>query len=113
MIWVGWRLQRTETLIVAAILAGMAVLLVPTGLQMAHAFHHDGLSACLGAAPASGTCSDAVGSFTARFNGISNISGWLTLMPGLVGVLFAAPFVLDIENGTYRLAWTQSVTRGR
>src|SRR6185312_8715623 len=57
--------------------------------------------------------SDAVGSFTARFNGVSNISGWLTLMPGLVGVLFAAPFVLDIENGTYRLAWTQSVTRGR
>src|SRR5262249_44118634 len=25
----------------------------------------------------------------------------------------AAPFILDLEHGTYRLAWTQSITRGR
>jgi hypothetical protein len=27
--------------------------------------------------------------------------------------LLAAPFIFDLENGTYRLAWTQSITRGR
>ena len=28
-------------------------------------------------------------------------------------MLLAAPFILDLEHGTYRLAWTQSITRGR
>ena len=46
VIWVGWRQQRTETLIAAAILAAIAALLVPTGLAMASAYHHDGLAAC-------------------------------------------------------------------
>ncbi len=31
----------------------------------------------------------------------------------MIGVALAAPIVLDLENGTYRLAWTQSITRGR
>jgi hypothetical protein len=34
-------------------------------------------------------------------------------VPGLIGVLLAAPFILDLEHRTYRLAWTQSITRGR
>src|SRR5436305_1877495 len=33
--------------------------------------------------------------------------------PGLIGVLLATPFLLELKNGTYRLAWTQSITRGR
>jgi hypothetical protein len=34
-------------------------------------------------------------------------------VPGLIGVLLAAPFIFDLEHGTYRLAWTQSITRSR
>src|SRR5712672_1994999 len=33
--------------------------------------------------------------------------------PMLIGALLAAPIALEIEQGTYRLAWTQSVTRSR
>ena len=47
MIWVGWRQQRTETVIAAAILALLAVLLIPTGIAMISAYNHDGLAACL------------------------------------------------------------------
>ena len=112
MTWVSWRLQRTETLIAAAILALIAVLLVPTGIEMANAYHHDGLSACLTQTSSDG-CSQAVEGFTQRFQGLGSLLGWLTLVPGLIGVLLAAPFVLELENGTYRLAWTQSVTRRR
>ena len=112
MTWVSWRLQRTETLIAAAILVLIAVLLVPTGIEMANAYHHDGLSACLNQTSSDG-CSQAVEGFTQRFQGLSSLLGWLTLVPGLIGVLLAAPFVLELENGTYRLAWTQSVTRRR
>jgi hypothetical protein len=38
---------------------------------------------------------------------------WLNLLPGLFGVLFVAPLVLELEQGTFRLSWTESVTRRR
>jgi hypothetical protein len=113
MIWVGWRQQRTEAAIAAAILALLAAVLVPTGLQMASAYHHDGLSACTGGASIEGACGQAVGAFFARFNQISNFIAWLTLVPGIIGVLLAAPLLVQLEQGTYRLDWTQSITRGR
>ena len=47
MIWVAWRQQRTETLIAAAVLALLAVLLIPTGIEMASRYDHDGLSVSL------------------------------------------------------------------
>jgi hypothetical protein len=112
MIWVGWRQQRTETLIAAGILVLLSALLIPTGLDMASVYHHDGLSACLGAHPSS-LCKQTVQAFGERFRHLGGLLAWFTLVPGLIGVLLAAPFVLDLENGTYRLAWTQSITRRR
>jgi hypothetical protein len=112
MTWVAWRQQRTETLIAAAMLVVIAGLLVPSGLQMISAYHHDGVAACLGHQD-SRVCGGAIDSFTQRFDQIGNMVSWLTLVPGLVGALLAAPFVLDLEHGTYRLVWTQSVTRPR
>ena len=112
MIWVGWRQQRTETLIAAAIFAALAALVVPTGIEMASAYHHDGLSACLGA-HTTDSCSQAIGAFTTRFEPLSNLVAWVTVVPGLLGGLLAAPFLLELESGTYRLAWTQSITRRR
>jgi hypothetical protein len=112
MTWVSWRLQRTETLIAVGILALLAALLIPTGIQMANAYHRDGLSACLSINPGP-TCAQKLGDFQQRFQSLTTLANWFTLIPGLVGVLLAAPFILDLENGTYRLAWTQSITRGR
>lgn len=96
MIWLGWRQQRTEALIALAIIAVLAVLLIPTGISMSSAIHHESVDA-----------------FSARFSSLGNLIGWLTLIPGLIGVLLAAPFVLALEHGTYRLDWTQSVPRQR
>jgi hypothetical protein len=110
--WVSWRLQRTETLIALGILALLAAFLIPTGIQMADAYHHDGLGACL-AVNASPTCANELGAFRQRFQSLIDVSVWFTLVPGLLGVLLAAPFILDLERGTYRLAWTQSITRSR
>jgi len=110
--WVGWRLQRTETFIVVGILALLAALLVPTGIQMANAYHHDGLAACLATSP-NPACANAIGGFRQRFQSLLDLGNWFNLVPGLIGVLLAAPFILDLEHGTYRLAWTQSITRKR
>jgi hypothetical protein len=109
--WVAWRLQRTETLIAAGILVALTLILLPTGLEMAHAYSRDGIGACL--AHPSGACGETVDAFSARFDSTRSLVAWMTLLPGLIGVLLATPFLLDLENGTYRLAWTQSVTRGR
>jgi ABC-type transport system involved in multi-copper enzyme maturation permease subunit len=110
--WVSWRLQRTETLVALGILALLAVFLVPTGIQMANAYHQDGLAACVSAPPGP-ICGQKLGAFEQRFQSLVDLANWFTLVPGLIGVLLAAPFILDLENGTYRLAWTQSITRGR
>ena len=112
MTWVSWRLQRTETLIAVGILALLATLLVPTGIQMANAYHQDGLAACLSINPGP-TCGNELGGFQQRFQALTTLANWFTLIPGLIGVLLAAPFIFDLEHGTYRLAWTQSITRGR
>jgi hypothetical protein len=37
---------------------------------------------------------------------------WLNLLPGLAGVFIGAPLVArEVEDGTWRLAWSQGVTR--
>lgn len=112
MTWVGWRLQRTETAVVVGILALLAALLIPTGISMANAYHNDGLNACraLNVGP---TCAQRIGGFESRFQALTVLANWFTLVPGLIGVLLAAPFILDLEHGTYRLAWTQGITRRR
>jgi hypothetical protein len=109
--WVSWRLQRTETLIALGILALLTALLVPTGIQMANAYHRDGLAACLSIS--NPTCGNKVGDFQQRFQALTTLANWFTLIPGLIGALLAAPFVSDLENRTYRLAWTQSITCNR
>ena len=114
MTWVGWRLQRTETLIAAAVLALLAALLVPTGLIMASAYNHDRLSACVAVGNLdTSNCGQALSAFTQRFEQLGGLFAWFNLVPGLIGVLLAAPLIFELENGTYRLAWTQSITRGR
>ena len=111
MIWLAWRQQRTETLIAAVLLALVVALLVPTGLHMASVYEDDGIAACITSSSAS--CNSTVDSFVARWDSLTNLVGWLNLVPALLGVLIAAPFVLEFERGTFRLSWTQSVTRSR
>jgi len=114
VIWVSWRQQRTETLIAAAVLALLAALLIPTGLHMASVYDHDHLSACVYVGnPQTSSCGQMVAAFTQRFEQLGGLFGWFNLIPGLIGVLLAAPLILELENGTHRLAWTQGITRRR
>jgi hypothetical protein len=112
MIWVGWRQQRVETAIAAAMLVLLAAVAIPVGLHMASVYTHEGLGACIGNVQP-GPCDVSVSSFQSRFNGINILFTWSTLLPALAALLLAAPFVLDLDNGTYRLFWTQSITRRR
>jgi hypothetical protein len=111
MIWLAWRQQRTEALIIALFVAALAALLIPTGIHMANVYDADGVAGCI--ASRSESCNTLLITFQERFHGITSLFNWLQLLPGILGALLAAPLVLELEQGTYRLAWTQSITRRR
>jgi hypothetical protein len=111
VIWLTWRQQRTETLIGALLLVLVAALLVPTGLQIASVYDSEGVGACL--SDPSDACRQTLDAFSSRWDSLVNFVAWLNLVPMLLGALIAAPLVLEFERGTFRLAWTQSVTRDR
>jgi hypothetical protein len=114
MIWLTWRQSRLESLIGVVALALVATWLVWTGLEMNSAYDDEGLAACLAAENPDQACHIAVGDFLQRFNNFQGIMIVPPLcLPFLIGLLLAAPTVLDFEQGTYRLAWTQSITRRR
>jgi hypothetical protein len=114
VIWLSWRQQRLETAMTAALLAFAAALLVPLGIHMASVYSSSGAAACVAHTAASGAgCGSILDDFRHRFEHAGPIVPWLNFLPGLFGVLFAAPLVLELEHGTFRLAWTQSLTRRR
>ena len=65
MIWVGWRQQRVETLIAAAMLVVLAAVAIPAGVHMASVYAHEGLAACAGGAQP-GVCGVTLESFQSR-----------------------------------------------
>jgi hypothetical protein len=111
VIWLTWRLQRVETALVVAALGLAAATLIPLGIHIASTYSTTGVGACL--AHGGSGCGAIVDSFRHRFEHAGSIIPWLNFLPGLIGVLFAAPLVLELEHGTFRFAWTQSVPRGR
>ncbi|HJQ75111.1 MAG TPA: hypothetical protein VJ814_09505 [Gaiellaceae bacterium] len=113
MTWLSWRQQRTETLIVATLLALLAAAFIPAGIHLSDLFAQQDIARCIGRQTL--PCSFALGSFNNRLGFVHGLlaGGWFNLIPGLIGVALATPTLLDLENGTVRLAWTQSITRRR
>lgn len=113
MIWLTWRQSRLEVLIGGSVLALVAVLLLWTGYQLHDAYNDAGLPSCAAQSPSDEGCLGAAEDFLNQHQSFTFWMGWLNLLPFLLGLLLAAPTILDLEQGTYRLAWTQSVTRAR
>ncbi len=114
MTWLIWRQSRLEMMIGGIVLGLVAAWLIWTGLDMTSAYNDLGLSACIATETPGENCRFALGDFMQRFNTFEGIKNVLPLcLPFLIGLLLAAPTVLDFEQGTYRLAWTQGITRRR
>ncbi len=80
---------------------------------MRSVFDTNGLAACTGASTRPASCGLLSGNFESQFDTFNQLGGWLGLTSGLIGVLLATPIVLELDQGTYRLAWTQSITPRR
>jgi ABC-type transport system involved in multi-copper enzyme maturation permease subunit len=115
MIWVSWRQYRSQAVACAAVLVGLAIYAVLVGSSMRTAFGQDNLTGCLARSQGSG-CPDAVMAFMNKFGSEVNIAFWSValIVPGLIGVLVGAPLIArELEFGTWRLAWSQTVPRSR
>jgi len=113
MTWLAWRQHRQQALFGAVSFALLGVFLLLTGRHMHSVFDSSGLSHCL-ATRNHGDCGDFESSFESRFGSLRQLSPFLMVLPGLVGLFWGAPLLArELEQGTHRLVWTQDVGRLR
>jgi hypothetical protein len=111
MTWLVWRQHRAEALAAALVLAILAIVVTPAALHLYQVVGQIRQGGCLGNAPGTG-CGSSMNAFNATSRTLSGLLPPLNLLPGLAGVFIGAPLVArEIEEGTWRLAWSQGVTR--
>jgi hypothetical protein len=113
--WLAWRQLRASALVAGLAVAAILVLLAVTGPHLLHVYDTV-VAPC--AANHGGAFSPACNAVTANFFTLGHLrhvfSALLFVAPFLAGIFWGAPLVArELEAGTYRLAWTQSVTRLR
>ncbi|HUA29472.1 MAG TPA: ABC transporter permease [Streptosporangiaceae bacterium] len=111
MIRFAWTRFRTQAAVGAGMLAVAAIALLVTGIQLAHAY-----DTAAAACKQHGDCAGLFNAFlTQGYFTAGKLLGAVGLaVPGLIGMFWGAPLVArEFETGTFRLAWTQGVTRTR
>jgi hypothetical protein len=113
MRWLILRQYRTELAFALPVTVALFLLFVLTGRAVEDAFRAQGVSVCLGQANADGDCLRAAQDILAGYDWIETVMPWMNFLPIVIGVLAGAPLVLEFDQRTYRLAWTQGVGRSR
>ncbi|ROT31948.1 hypothetical protein [Micromonospora sp. HM5-17] len=112
MIWFTWRQFRTSALIAVAVLAAFGILLLLTAGTITDLYAE--VAAC------SSDCDAVTENFLIQVRDSAAGTVYhlalavLYVAPALIGVFWGAPLIArELEAGTHRLAWNQSVTRTR
>jgi len=106
MLWLVWRQHRAEALTAALLLALVAVPVIVSGRAMHAEYDSSGLAGC--ASP------EMCEQFSGRYAEWANRMLWAAFLPALAGVFVGAPLLArEFEQGTWRLAFTQAVSRSR
>lgn len=116
MIWFTWRQHRVEILVSGIFLLFIAAILVGTGLHIAAFAQHVGMTNC--PAPKCGDAQNKLNTYIeAAFGGPTfyTLFQYMFLaLPLLIGMFIGAGVVArELEQGTYRLVWTQSISWAR
>jgi ABC-type transport system involved in multi-copper enzyme maturation permease subunit len=115
MMWVSWRQHRSQAIVGLGLICAFAVYGLVLGLQMRTSFSNNNLAGCL-AHSLGASCLNSVANFDNRFGSLVNIGFYsvLLLLPGLIGAVVGATVLgRELEMGTWRLAWSQTVPRTR
>jgi hypothetical protein len=108
MMWVAWRQHRTVYLMLGGVLAAASIFLLIIDLKVTHAFQQLGLATC------KDTCASAEEAFQDQYGIFASLPLWANVWPVLLGLFVGVPVVSsDLEQGTHRLLWAQSITRLR
>ena len=104
----AWLQSRTQTLVVAVVLAGLALAAAITGVQLSHLYSSLVANCTTG-------CDFAISDFSSHDQFFEHLLDVVAqVAPALLGIFWGAPLVArEYETGTHRLAWTQSVSRSR
>ncbi|MEV5204023.1 ABC transporter permease subunit [Streptomyces sp. NPDC053720] len=110
MIWLTWRQFRVQALVGFGALLLLGIYLVILGQQI-HSSYDDTLAHCTG----HGNCSSTLGAFAENYSlQVDLLSYLLLVVPGVIGIFWGAPLISrELQAGTHRLVWNQSVTRSR
>ncbi|MDT3446772.1 ABC transporter permease subunit [Pseudofrankia sp. BMG5.37] len=111
MMWLTWRQFRAGAAMMSAALAVLALILALTGPGLADDYS-TGIAAC---ATQSGGCSNFVQQFRHDNQGFFlGLTAVVLLLPAVVGLFWGAPLIArELEAGTHRLVWNQTITRTR
>jgi len=106
MIWLTWRQFRVQALIAVGALAALTAYLGYLGVAIRDTY--DTYATCTGC-----TAASASNILEAKYTTPLLLIGFLlVIVPVVIGVFWGAPLISrEIETGTHRLVWTQSVTR--
>ncbi|MFE3203214.1 ABC transporter permease subunit [Embleya sp. NPDC059237] len=113
MIWLTWRQHRIQALSAVGLLILAGVFLGMHG-QSLHDEYNRHVAGCLHQTSPSPACSLTVRSYFNEVARAERLITWVNVIPGLVGAVVGATLLApEYENGTWRLVWTQGVTRTR
>jgi ABC-type transport system involved in multi-copper enzyme maturation permease subunit len=110
MIWLTWRQFRAQALSALAVLAALAIYLVILGLAIRHSYDTQ-IVGC----DKTNSCDAATNQFHHLYDAQLGLVGALLIgVPAIIGTFWGAPMITrELETGTHRLVWNQSVTRTR
>ena len=95
------------------LLVALALAAAGTHIPISEAYDHDALPSCLPPSSLPG-CDLIIQHFTGEFGGWATAVRGLAVLPALAGLFVGAPLLArEFEQGTYRIAWTQAITRRR
>lgn len=117
MMTVTWRQFRTQAAALLGFLVLVAVPLAVTGPHLRHAFAAAKLLGCEGDAACGRAQHLFAGAVSAYAPATAIYYGSIIavyVLPALIGMFWGSPLVArELETRTLRVAWSQSVTRGR
>jgi hypothetical protein len=110
VIWVGWRQFRSHAFVAAIALAVVAGLLLVTGVHLDHLY----TTYKIEHASCRSSCDLLRSQFLDNYRHVKLLGSVLLGVPAVIGIFWGAPLIArELENGTFRLAWTQGVSRRR